>query len=478
MPFVGLAFMAYEIYDLAANAFFDAGQVTNTDLDTWGSSSSSADYVISAPQFDSYQTAWEGGSGGAPCTNCYSQADNASTIMAEVAAIPGENRNGINPKMHIGGWVSDNGIKYEARGAYMFDGSTSLSYGYTGGDCATGYVTVAKAEACTAQVLYNWLNATHPSYSYEVGPHGGGGRSSLYDFLEANPGAYQGLADSVMPWHESAKQEEAGYPSTYQNPYPEVQYDPVPNINQWHDNPYADPNLDTDGDGWKDWFETRIGSDPNNAGDYPCSSCDPDGDQYSNADEHAAGTDPVNPDSRPDVVADTDGDGVADSADPCPTDALNTCADGGTAEDLQKFFEGVAQEATLQDIRESVTGSASFNSGAAPALDTSALEAYTPALDATAFEAEVMGVGARFQPVRDAAAVRFPFALAGWIPAAPTEGTASCPDIKITYAGVEQPLAICGTQADDWLVTVARPVLVAMLYFGVVMYVAALVARS
>lgn len=69
--------------------------------------------------------------------------------------------------------------------------------------------------------------------------------------------------------------------------------DPQPNENQWQDDPYADPMLDTDGDGWTDAQEYERGTDP---------------------------SDPSSKPTRPDSDIDTDGDGYPDNIDPAPRD--------------------------------------------------------------------------------------------------------------------------------------------------------------
>jgi len=62
---------------------------------------------------------------------------------------------------------------------------------------------------------------------------------------------------------------------------------------------------DTDGDGWPDEYELKLGSNPENAGRIPNSLDDPDGDGLKNLEERNAGTDPLHPD--------TDADGLSDA---------------------------------------------------------------------------------------------------------------------------------------------------------------------
>ena len=89
---------------------------------------------------------------------------------------------------------------------------------------------------------------------------------------------------------------------------------------------------DTDGDGWADGYETKLGSDPDNPGSIPVSLDDPDQDGLKNVEERDAGTDPMDPDTDNDrlsdaqevgsqitdpTCADTDRDGLNDFEEVC-----------------------------------------------------------------------------------------------------------------------------------------------------------------
>ena len=86
-------------------------------------------------------------------------------------------------------------------------------------------------------------------------------------------------------------------------------------------------STDTDGDGWADGTEIKLGSDPDNPGNMPVSLDDPDQDGLKNVEERDAGTNPMDPDTDNDLlsdaqevgsrmtdptVADTDRDGLND----------------------------------------------------------------------------------------------------------------------------------------------------------------------
>ncbi|WP_366728934.1 hypothetical protein [Thermus scotoductus] len=146
-------------------------------------------------------------------------------------------------------------------------------------------------------------------------------RPPLPEWLRSHPDATRALRDQVVaPYIES---QPIGSPLA---PYPGVRLEPVPNPNQWTDNPFTRPDIDTDGDGWPDpveWREANRRGVPwpdliNNPQAYPDPNGDPDGDGYTNLEEVQQGTDPYDPASHPvrrsptSPRVDTDGDGYSD----------------------------------------------------------------------------------------------------------------------------------------------------------------------
>lgn len=145
-------------------------------------------------------------------------------------------------------------------------------------------------------------------------------RSDLSTWLQQHPDAAQAVKQVVVEYVDAHP---IGSPRA---PYPGVELDPVPNPNEWTDNPFTRPDIDTDGDGYPDsveWHEANRRGVPwpdviNNPDVYPDPKADPDGDGYTTGEEISLGTDPYDPASRPARRApgprtDTDGDGWPDT---------------------------------------------------------------------------------------------------------------------------------------------------------------------
>lgn len=87
-----------------------------------------------------------------------------------------------------------------------------------------------------------------------------GDRVPLSDWLTSHPDAASGVTQAVTDYIDQYDP----FPTTFDSPVPGLDLDPAPNGNQWFDNPFFDPLLDTDNDGWPDWFEFDLYSDPSN----------------------------------------------------------------------------------------------------------------------------------------------------------------------------------------------------------------------
>ena len=80
--------------------------------------------------------------------------------------------------------------------------------------------------------------------------------------------------------------------------------------------------MDSDYDGWSNYYEEKLGSDPNDPESIPTSLADPDQDGLSTEQEKKFGTDPIDPDTDNDNLS--DGQEVAwKISDPCDPDTDN-----------------------------------------------------------------------------------------------------------------------------------------------------------
>ncbi len=142
-------------------------------------------------------------------------------------------------------------------------------------------------------------------------------RPPLSEWIQRHPDSARGVRQVVTTYLDDTP---IGSP---RSPYPGVELQPVPNPNQWTDNPFTRPDIDTDGDGWPDsveWKEANRRGVPwpdviNNPQVYPDPYADYDGDGWSNLEEVRLGYDPFDPNSHPKTRrpwVDSDGDGYPD----------------------------------------------------------------------------------------------------------------------------------------------------------------------
>ena len=92
--------------------------------------------------------------------------------------------------------------------------------------------------------------------------------------------------------------------------------------------------IDSDGDGWSDAFEKKLGTNPGNKESQPSSIEDPDMDGLTNVEERVVNSDPIDPDS--------DDDGLSDGQEALNrnTDPLNADTDRDGASDFSEILDG------------------------------------------------------------------------------------------------------------------------------------------
>lgn len=327
-----------------------------------------------------------------------------------------------------------------------------LGYGYgpsTGGQwhaVAAGAGTTlsgpyesSSAATNTARLLLaDWIAAEGGTIS--------GAQQSLSDLMTANPNAESALRNDVLPAYIDSRTADANtFPSTYADPFGDgaVVLDPAPNVNQWYDNPYANPQLDTDGDGFKDWEETEAQTDPADVNDKPT----------------------VVP--TPGEATDTDGDGIPDEFDPCVYQASNECADPEPidTDDLAREVTLQGAASTLGDIRANTEAS---TGQAAPATMTG-----------TAWDHVLGEIESSFDTWWATAQTKMPFAMSPWVPSSATvSGAGDCQAIPMSILGTTQDVGLCNTPIDTFMSTVFRGLVLAVAMFAGYLSLATLMAKA
>jgi hypothetical protein len=268
-------------------------------------------------------------------------------------------------------------------------------------------------------------------------------------------------------------------------PYPwqgvDVQIDPPLTWPVWTQEPYADaPDADTDDDGWPDWIEWRLGTDPFNPGSRPLPGSDPDGDGRTNEQERVAVTDPLDGteyDANQTPGADPNAEPVARDLE-AVTEAIQQLEAelaellAGVAQESQQIVQVAYAEAQLQElvaIREALEAEEE-----APVLEAPDLAE----LDDGPWTALVATTTAAVDDLRTTAATRLPFALESFVPTPTITGSTECAAVSMPILGVSQSVGLCDTPVHGFMAGPGRAVLLALAVVAFWLSAASVLAKS
>jgi hypothetical protein len=367
------------------------------------------------------------------------------------------------------------------------------------------YSTQYHADAAPAAIAhFAQFIATHLDLSYQSG-------MTVEQALETDPAAQDFARLHAIPWwldnpaSAAALPQVQPNPNTWAQPWTNNQYVTFnvgerPTWHVWAEACYAVTiGVDTDGDGWSDWFECRMGTDPFNPQSYPGRTADPDKDGHTNEQEHAAMTDPLDPNDKPgenDVPALTpDADPDAPLVREDMQDVLaaireleaqlrDVAREGRQVEQLtqgQAQLEALyAQLAMLEAMLEVLEGGGSDPSGEVVAELELEPVGLMPATSAR-LELMATNIGASLEDARAALASRAPFhALSsGWVPTPSLmNAEAPCPGASMTILGSAQEVGICDTPVHAFLAGTGRLVFLALALIAFYLATARTVAWS
>jgi hypothetical protein len=358
------------------------------------------------------------------------------------------------------------------------------------------------------QSVLAWLRTDRASECILAVPGAG---PDIEQALATDPAAQDFARLHAIPWWLDNPSSPAALPqvqpdpNTWAQPWTNNQYVTFnvgerPTWHVWAEACYAVTiGVDTDGDGWSDWFECRMGTDPFNPQSYPGRTADPDKDGHTNEQEHAAMTDPLDPNDKPgenDVPALTpDADPDAPLVREDMQDVLaaireleaqlrDVAREGRQVEQLtqgQAQLEALyAQLAMLEAMLEVLEGGGSDPSGEVVAELELEPVGLMPATSAR-LELMATNIGASLEDARAALASRAPFhALSsGWVPTPSLmNAEAPCPGASMTILGSAQEVGICDTPVHAFLAGTGRLVFLALALIAFYLATARTVAWS
>lgn len=403
----------------------EAMRSTQTPLDAWYESGAGGDYpVISWVQPFTTQNNVAHNPTSESSTEVYAfvlaQASVVATVRYRLECVSGGWT--MLPQAHHQGSVFASGPRI---------------YGPTNCQQASAQGFQASGVAEVAAWFWSWVESL-PLY---VPP---GPSVPLTTHLDQNPTSYNGL-NRVMEDYFDHQGRQPGFPYTREQPWGPgagLTLSPVPNVNQWYGNPYVDPSIDTDGDGWTDAQEDAAGTNPMDPNEYPTE-------------------DPfVDDEDQP--LPDRDGDGIPDIYDPCPYQAANTCMQEPT------LPEDIATETTLRDVRRGVAEIADLLRDQGEASPPSfGIWEHMP-LTQQVWEQLAASLLDQANTMEALMNTRMPWAAGGgWVPPVTYGGSIpDCPNPNYQLLGTTQSMGLCDTPVHTFLATVGRAVVLAIVLVG------------
>lgn len=289
-------------------------------------------------------------------------------------------------------------------------------------------------------------------------------RPSLPEWIQQHPDAAQGVKVAA----NALLNNPINTPSA---PYPGITLEPPPNPNQWTDNPFTRPSLDTDGDGWPDsveWNEANRRGVPwpdmiNNPNAHPDPNADPDGDGYTNEEENRYRTDPYDPNSKPDLGSptdpnrDTDGDGWPDATE------IERGTDPNDPNSHPQEEPPPQEEPQQEPAWPGGQSPNRIEPVSLPETELPSWDTFQSRWDAVKTEL-LDSVETKLGELQNQASTRFPFAIAGMIQFDGGQDNVSC-TFQVPIADWNATINICNTPPFQ-LASTFRPVLVGLLYVG------------
>jgi hypothetical protein len=300
------------------------------------------------------------------------------------------------------------------------------------------------------------------------------GGGSVSDALQTDSAAQDFAREHAIPaWIEDTLPGYQLSPNTFvtpwaTNPYVTMDTTNSPSWHTWTEDCYAVTAVDSDGNGWPDWFECRLATNPYDPASRPNLNGDPDNDGWTNEQERVAVTDFF--DLNDELVTGTPG---------AVPDAPATHEDAAIIEsairDLQAALEDVST-ATLQreqivimrtqldelrNIRDALEGEEQPDLEATPVV----LAEWVPfELTQDVWTSASVSVAVQADELWTVMQIKFPFGMVFWVLIGMTVSGGGCPTIPIDIGVAQTSYNICDNPLDEFMRTVMRPLMAVMMF--------------